>query len=701
MKSIRILIPLLLGITQIGVCQWIVYNPYNTKGIEGTMISSGFVANNDKLWFGTDEGVACLDPEFSTWTNHNTSNGLTNNFIYQVFEDKDANIWVATNGGGASKYSGFTWSNYTTVDGLSYNVVRAISQSPDGTMWFGTYGHGICKFKPLTGFKRFTSGAIANSYVLSLLAVTDDLILIGTLNEGLIVMENDTVLSLQNGNELAGKKVFSIFRDQRDKIWIGTDQGAQQYDPSTRTVLPGLDSLRGKPVYSMSENHAGKMVFATSNKIYTLGNGSWSSFIPDNLATSTAFYSAFYDKEGKGWFGSSNQGLFMKSGKSWYNFYHSTGLGSTYYLNDMCEDKNHNLWFSSYQNIYRFDGQNWNNIAKNTELQNDYLGKIITDLNGNIWFTSDNKGLYKYDGNKFTVYSRDTYFNSGYILCLALGPDGNIWAGTSGNGIYRFDGNEWNRFTSEDGLASGIVQAIAFYTDGKVALISPYGQISIYDGNTWTPDNTPVGNDYIVDMTIDSENNMWLATYNGIIRHKDSENQVYFNDPNQQNYIPFIKADKKGQVWAGRYYNGLLLYSGGNWFTYNSSDGLSSNYLRDILFDSRGRTWVLADNGINMSSSFTNIDEPGSVNSDKWVVYPNPFSGSFDIQYSSKAAGFAEIHIFSADGRIVKQFNQLKVDLGDNTFHFESDNWPDGILLCKIILAGSAENIKLLKVSTH
>jgi ligand-binding sensor domain-containing protein len=700
MKSIRIIIPLLLGITQIGVCQWIVYNPYNTKGIEGTMVSSGIVASDDKLWFGTDEGVACFDPEYSVWTNFNTSNGFKSNFIYQVFEDQEDNKWIATNGGGVSRYSNFEWKNYTINDGLSYNVVRAISQSPDGRMWFGTYGHGICSYKPETGFKKFTSEAIANSYVLSILAVSDDLILIGTLNEGLIVLENDTAFSLQNPNELSGKKIFAIFRDHTNKIWIGTDRGAQQFVPSTRTVLSGLDSLQGKPVYSICENQDNELVFATHNRIYSRGNGSWSSFVPGNLLNSTAFYSAFYDKQGNGWFGSSNQGLFKKTGESWNNYYHSTGLDAMYNLTDLCEDKNHNLWFSAYQNIYRFDGQNWNNIAKNTELQNDYIGKIIADLQGNIWFTSNNKGLYKYDANILTNYSKDIYFNYGYIISLALAPDGNIWAGTSSNGIYRFDGTKWTSFSTSDGMASDNVQAIAFYKDGKVAVISYYGQISIYDGKTWTTDNALQGN-YILDMTIDPENNIWLATSNGIIRHKGSENQAYFNVPYEQNYMTFIKADKDGQIWAGRYDTGLLLYSGGNWFTYNSSNGLSSNYLKDILFDSRGRTWVLADNGINMSANFSNIDEPGSIPSQRIMIYPNPFSESFDIQYFSNKAGFVDIHIFSADGRLVKQYDQQKVDIGENTFHLESDNLPDGLLFCKMIMPGFSENIKLLKVTTH
>ena len=70
---------------------------------------------------------------------------------------------------------------------------------------------------------------------------------------------------------------------------------------------------------------------------------------------------------------------------------------------------------------------------------------------------------------------------------------------------------------------------MAFYPDGKLAVVSEYAEISIYDGNTWTTDLIHwSGNQYIYDMAIDWETNIWLATYNGIIRYKDSENAVLF-----------------------------------------------------------------------------------------------------------------------------------------------------------------------------
>ncbi len=205
---------------------------------------------------------------------------------------------------------------------------------------------------------------------------------------------------------------------------------------------------------------------------------------------------------------------------------------------------------------------------------------------------------------------------------------------------------------------------------------------------------------YIHDMAIDSANNIWLATYNGIIRHKNMETEGYFNDPYYGQYTTFVSIDKSGNLWAGLYNIGIRMFDGTNWTTYGMETGLSSNYLRDILFDSRGRTWVIADNGINMSAVFTGIDESGAFMPEEIRAYPNPFSGFFDIQFSSVIKGFAEIHIYTSDGRLLKRYNH-KVDIGENTFHFEPDNWPDGLLFCKVMMAGTSKNIKLLKVSNH
>jgi ligand-binding sensor domain-containing protein len=684
-----------LAIFRSASCQWIQYNTSNTRGIQSTLVSSCMEGKNNNLWFGTDQGVTCLNRDLGTWNTFNSSNGLLNSFIYQVFEDSQGAIWITTNGGGVSRYKDQAWSNYTVNDGLSYNVVRAVSQAPDGTLWFGTYGRGICSYRPESGFKKITTDKIANCYVLSLLALSDTVLLIGTLHEGLMVVHNNKIDNLNSETGLTGQNVFSLFRDHSGVVWIGTDQGAQPYDPVTNVVLSCPDSLQGKAVYAVCSSTANGLVYATEDRLYKLSNGSWSSFLPDNLSQPTSFYSALYDKNGNAWFGSSNQGLFQNSGVKWYNYYNSTGLND-YYFTDVCEDNKHNIWFTSFSDVYRFDGQNWTSMAKAGGINNASFRHIINDLTGNIWCTAGYNGIYKFDGSTWTNFSCNSYFNNSDVISIAVDPEGNIWTGTSYMGIYRYDGTHWIRHSTDQGLASNNIADIAFLSDGKMVILSEYAQLSFFDGVNWTIDNMLTGSDYIVDMAVDSKDNIWLATQNGIVKYKDNSKEEYFRDPYYYwNYIPFISEDKNGHIWACNTNSGLLRFDGVNWYTYSMADGLSSNYLSSILFDSKGRIWLTSNNGINMSAYVTFI--PERETEEKLLAYPNPIYNTLNLQFYADDNGPASVKIFSSDGRLLMQSDKQFV-AGNNVMHFESSDWPNGFLVCKIVMKGNEHHIKLIKM---
>jgi ligand-binding sensor domain-containing protein len=77
------------------------------------------------------------------WTAFDKENGLKGK-IYDIFEDKDGRIWIAT-GAGVQCYDGYTLTTYTEKDGLLRNRAHTISQDQKGAMWFGTW-RGISKF---------------------------------------------------------------------------------------------------------------------------------------------------------------------------------------------------------------------------------------------------------------------------------------------------------------------------------------------------------------------------------------------------------------------------------------------------------------------------------------------------------------------------------------------------------------------------
>ena len=64
--------------------------------------------------------------------------GLADDLIPAVLEDRAGDIWVGTFSGGISRLHNGKFTNYTTREGLSSNRVWAIHQDYQGNLWFGT-----------------------------------------------------------------------------------------------------------------------------------------------------------------------------------------------------------------------------------------------------------------------------------------------------------------------------------------------------------------------------------------------------------------------------------------------------------------------------------------------------------------------------------------------------------------------------------
>ena len=79
--------------------------------------------------------------------------GTTNRRAYRLdssgkcvdeFEDHEGVLWLATDGGGVTRYDGKSFLNYRLSDGLPSDQVNAITGNADGTLWFGT-SHGVAR----------------------------------------------------------------------------------------------------------------------------------------------------------------------------------------------------------------------------------------------------------------------------------------------------------------------------------------------------------------------------------------------------------------------------------------------------------------------------------------------------------------------------------------------------------------------------
>lgn len=123
------------------------------------------------FWIATHGGgIAKLDPVTKQFAVYNTSNShLPGDKIFSVLEDRNGNIWTGSYGGGLGLLDKKTnqFVTFSEHDGLLNNNIYKIIEDKKGLLWLST-NEGICSFDPSTRkFNQYTfhNGVQHNNFV--------------------------------------------------------------------------------------------------------------------------------------------------------------------------------------------------------------------------------------------------------------------------------------------------------------------------------------------------------------------------------------------------------------------------------------------------------------------------------------------------------------------------------------------------------
>jgi ligand-binding sensor domain-containing protein len=316
--------------------------------------------------------------------------------------DKNGNLWFSIRGEGAYRYDGKSFTNFTVKDGLCNNDVGAIIQDKSGNILLGTT-NGICKYDG----KYFTNiPAMDTLNIISLLEDRDGNLWFGAMSKGIYRYDGTNLFHVlyEYKHPFYGDKIekfiSDIIQDKNGNLWFSSwnGGGVWRYDGKDfKHLLPSLDYYKTNQDNRKMGNTQNGPVFLPSNNPFIESQ--------DNISDDMIF-SITEDKAGNIWFATRNHGACRFDGKKFTDFGKKEGFSSTNAY-AILEDKKGNLWFTTEKDgVWCYDGKTFKNYNTTNGLVNNSVFSMLEDHDQNLWFGTRWFGLSCFDGKTFTTFSQ-------------------------------------------------------------------------------------------------------------------------------------------------------------------------------------------------------------------------------------------------------------------------------------------------------
>jgi ligand-binding sensor domain-containing protein len=127
------------------------HKPTDNKSISNNVVYHMYEDTAGYIWISTLGGLNRFNPITENFIcykkNDNTYNSLSSDKIFSVFEDHEGIFWIATCGGGLNRFNRATGEikYYLEENGLSNNVVYNIAEDKNNNLWITT-NYGLARF---------------------------------------------------------------------------------------------------------------------------------------------------------------------------------------------------------------------------------------------------------------------------------------------------------------------------------------------------------------------------------------------------------------------------------------------------------------------------------------------------------------------------------------------------------------------------
>ena len=563
--------------------------------------------NDSILWIGTLNGLNRFDLKrniFSLYQNIPADSGsLNGNFIHALLISRNGSLWIGTRGAGIAHMiqmpsfkNGYhaKFRRYEAgKDGLANNFIRRLYQDKSGRIWIAT-SYGLSILDPKTNhIQNYFNDAkdplsISSNSVFDIVGDKAGRIWISTLGgsglqqaltepNGRLIFKRFPILK-SNPDSLHASVIFDLHVDKLNRLWLA----------SSGSGLVRYDGKRFKS-YTMIENDQESL---SGNHLFTLAE----------------------DKDGGLWCASNDNGVSYTSGIYRDNtyFHHLTSLNSALPANNIFnikQDKIGRIWLGTDKGVYaiRITGDTIIPIWKlgkvgSVNLENLSIDEMLPDSKNAIWFSSDFRaGLAAVDikTGKLRIPMTGDHrlgLSSNSVTDFFQDSHQRLWVG-SFNGVSLFTNDHFKNFIYNPGdsshMASAIVNRIIQENDSTYWLGTENGLTRLIFAKNGSPQyrnfyhqkniKNALASSDIRSLYINRKGKLWIGSDGGglaeaVVADHDS---ISFINHNPHNGFPVrtvkdILADNSGRLWLSSE-KGIISYDPKSVQTtiYNRRSGLT------------------------------------------------------------------------------------------------------------------------------
>jgi ligand-binding sensor domain-containing protein/signal transduction histidine kinase len=359
----------------------------------------------------------------------------------KLLHDRQGNLWLATRGQGlwrmrATHAADQTPDVITVKEGLANDAVQCVFEDREGNIWVGTHA-GLQRLTP-----RKVTPLIDLPSARATALTPDGRVWVGT-TAGLFAFSSDGRRQYREAEGLPGIVVLALFADSHGTLWVATERALARFDGERFTSVLTLRGLQR--VFGMAESDGALWLRDVNLHVLRLDRAestSEAADLPEAVRTTATTISG--DRAGRLWIGTIGGTVGVRHPGGRFESF-AAGIGA---ITAIFEDDSGVIWFGGERGLSRrlTDGR-FETLTRGNALPSG-VNSIVEDERGVLWLgMRSGIGRFEKDEIGRALAAPDhqpqyRLFNSadgaagipvtGGSRGAVRGNDGRLWFATSG-----------------------------------------------------------------------------------------------------------------------------------------------------------------------------------------------------------------------------------------------------------------------------